>query len=360
MNQELGAQAFTHGSDVYFGQGKEPGNNELTAHELTHVVQQTGAVQTKLNFQQIEPLVQRLTTEDKKLNLKSQRFAGNPRLEATYDNSPAMRKGEQGDAVKLVQQGLIDDGLAMPISTRKTGEPDGIFGDETDKTVWQFQEKHQLGKDGVVGRNTLGKLDELSTDSTTNPEQQTGETQTQPSTLKKIWYMLSVPPAVIQIGNTCWAAALSSWLSAMNLDSQTVFQIVWRYTGTACIHEDNSLYETTLKEVFAEWGVHFTRYSTHGSVTYNQLKSLLKRHGHLIMAEASDNIGHALVVYGVGIDNNQQPNPNYFSVMDPIDGQYKNLPLSGLNYPVRIGFLGNRERPAPCRNQENPNLGQEN
>jgi hypothetical protein len=40
MNQELGAQAFTHGSDVYFGAGKSPGNNELTAHELTHVVQQ--------------------------------------------------------------------------------------------------------------------------------------------------------------------------------------------------------------------------------------------------------------------------------------------------------------------------------
>jgi hypothetical protein len=44
MNQELGAQAFTHGSDVYFGQGKQPGNNELTAHELTHVVQQSGGV----------------------------------------------------------------------------------------------------------------------------------------------------------------------------------------------------------------------------------------------------------------------------------------------------------------------------
>lgn len=42
MNRELGAQAFTHGSDVYFGAGKSPGNNELTAHELTHVVQQTG------------------------------------------------------------------------------------------------------------------------------------------------------------------------------------------------------------------------------------------------------------------------------------------------------------------------------
>jgi hypothetical protein len=45
MNRELGAQAFTHGSDVYFGAGKAPGNNELTAHELTHVVQQTGVVQ---------------------------------------------------------------------------------------------------------------------------------------------------------------------------------------------------------------------------------------------------------------------------------------------------------------------------
>ncbi|HBE16713.1 MAG TPA: hypothetical protein DDW51_03610, partial [Cyanobacteria bacterium UBA11367] len=47
MNRELGAQAFTHGSDIYFGEGKSPGNDELTAHELTHVVQQTGAIPTK-------------------------------------------------------------------------------------------------------------------------------------------------------------------------------------------------------------------------------------------------------------------------------------------------------------------------
>jgi hypothetical protein len=46
MNRELSAQAFTHGSDVYFGEGKSPGNNELTAHELTHVVQQGGAQPT--------------------------------------------------------------------------------------------------------------------------------------------------------------------------------------------------------------------------------------------------------------------------------------------------------------------------
>jgi hypothetical protein len=43
MNRDVGAQAFTHGSDIYYGANHHPGNLELTAHELTHVVQQTGA-----------------------------------------------------------------------------------------------------------------------------------------------------------------------------------------------------------------------------------------------------------------------------------------------------------------------------
>lgn len=46
MNKELHAQAFAHGSNIYFNEGKyNPGSNEgkqLLAHELTHVVQQTG------------------------------------------------------------------------------------------------------------------------------------------------------------------------------------------------------------------------------------------------------------------------------------------------------------------------------
>jgi hypothetical protein len=47
MNQDVSAQAFAHGQDVYFGAGKAPGKDALTAHELTHVVQQTGSVQLK-------------------------------------------------------------------------------------------------------------------------------------------------------------------------------------------------------------------------------------------------------------------------------------------------------------------------
>ncbi|MBT0665988.1 DUF4157 domain-containing protein [Geobacter pelophilus] len=47
MNHELAAQAFTHGNDIYMGEGRfSPGTDAgrwLLAHELTHVVQQGGA-----------------------------------------------------------------------------------------------------------------------------------------------------------------------------------------------------------------------------------------------------------------------------------------------------------------------------
>jgi hypothetical protein len=42
MSRAVGAQAFTHGADVFYGAGHGPNDLLLTAHELTHVVQQTG------------------------------------------------------------------------------------------------------------------------------------------------------------------------------------------------------------------------------------------------------------------------------------------------------------------------------
>ncbi len=51
MNQSIGAQAFTNGSDIYFNKGKynpsSTAGNKLLAHELTHVVQQGAATQDK-------------------------------------------------------------------------------------------------------------------------------------------------------------------------------------------------------------------------------------------------------------------------------------------------------------------------
>ena len=95
------------------------------------------------------------------MSLQSLRFRHDERLTLAAENAPAMRKGEKGHAVRLVQQALIDLGYAMPISTATYGSPDGDFGAETKSKVWQFQHDNHLGKDGVVGRQTMGRLDEL-------------------------------------------------------------------------------------------------------------------------------------------------------------------------------------------------------
>ncbi|MDH7444129.1 eCIS core domain-containing protein [Aquimarina sp. 2201CG14-23] len=52
MNKDLGAQAFTHGNDIYFNEGKydttSTSGKHLLAHELTHTVQQGASVQPKM------------------------------------------------------------------------------------------------------------------------------------------------------------------------------------------------------------------------------------------------------------------------------------------------------------------------
>ncbi len=58
MNKDLGAEAFTHGSDVYFNAGKyDTGSTEgqrLLGHELTHVVQQGEGVLQKPTGNQVQ------------------------------------------------------------------------------------------------------------------------------------------------------------------------------------------------------------------------------------------------------------------------------------------------------------------
>jgi hypothetical protein len=55
MSQDIGAQAFTHGNDIYFNEGKYNPNSKqgkhLLAHELTHTIQQKGMVQKKVQKQ---------------------------------------------------------------------------------------------------------------------------------------------------------------------------------------------------------------------------------------------------------------------------------------------------------------------
>jgi len=94
--------------------------------------------------------------------LRSPRFAGNARLQSAAQNAPPLRKGASGDAVRLLQQGLVDVGFPMPITTNQGRlPPDGIYGDETMNTVAKFQDREGLQRDGVAGHDTLHRLDEL-------------------------------------------------------------------------------------------------------------------------------------------------------------------------------------------------------
>lgn len=93
--------------------------------------------------------------------LKSTRFASNQRLQQAAKNSPPIRRGSSGQHVAVVQQAFIDLGLGMAVSTKKSGKTDGVFGGETESRVWQFQARTGLSRDGVIGRETLEKLDEL-------------------------------------------------------------------------------------------------------------------------------------------------------------------------------------------------------
>jgi hypothetical protein len=128
-----------------------------------HIQRREGAGDADCGYTEEEPAqLQRLTPEEKEENLESTQYAGDARLESAFDNSPPMRRGESGDAVRKVQEGLVADGFLMPASTTPEGGMDGIFGDEMVKTVWRFQGKHGLDQDTAVGRQTMGVLDELA------------------------------------------------------------------------------------------------------------------------------------------------------------------------------------------------------
>lgn len=92
--------------------------------------------------------------------LKHPLLAGDTRLQRAATNSPVLASGERGDAVARLQLALIAAGKSLPVSTAQQSKlPDGIFGGETLSAVRGFQSENALKVDGIVGKNTLEKLD---------------------------------------------------------------------------------------------------------------------------------------------------------------------------------------------------------
>ena len=73
------------------------------------------------------------------MSLQYPPFATNHRIKLAAQSAPWMKWGETGRPIAILQSALITIGYPMPISTRKSGLPDGIYGKETHAVVLGFQ-----------------------------------------------------------------------------------------------------------------------------------------------------------------------------------------------------------------------------
>ena len=190
---QIRARAFTSGDDIVFGaRHYAPESNEgrkLLAHELSHVVQQTGtaALQRKVDEDSFARLggkieevgdrrpvrgheagiLDRAVIERKiQDHLSSPRFKGDERLEACFDDRARLRVGDSGASVEKVQNALIDLGFDLGLAGA-----DGLYGPRTAEAVKAFKRQEGLGFEqfGDVGPGTMRRLDRIFPEETSEP-----------------------------------------------------------------------------------------------------------------------------------------------------------------------------------------------
>jgi peptidoglycan hydrolase-like protein with peptidoglycan-binding domain len=153
--RSFGAQAYSVGSDIVFGPGGyQPATlagRHVLAHELAHVVQQSGGGP---GLSASPMAVQRLIGDGH--DLASPWLAGDVTLEGAFDNESShfLRIGSRGTSVRRVQQLLFF--LGFDIGPHGA---DGIFGSDTDAAVRAFQTIFAPPVDGIIGPITVGALD---------------------------------------------------------------------------------------------------------------------------------------------------------------------------------------------------------
>ncbi|MEO6061525.1 MAG: DUF4157 domain-containing protein, partial [Thermoflexales bacterium] len=125
LNQAIQAKAFTTGQDVFFRQGEyEPatsGGKELIAHELTHVVQQTGSAMRAPD--PVTPVsIAPTSIGDRAIQAKG----GNPTPDST--SPPAQEAGPTDEPhISTLEEELVTEGVADSGNlTGPTAKPRGL------------------------------------------------------------------------------------------------------------------------------------------------------------------------------------------------------------------------------------------
>ena len=139
MSRQLGAQAFTHGSDIYFNEGKyNPESHQgkrLLAHELTHVVQQNSDHKT--------PGVQGFFKKIKRGLKKAGRAIGRGARSLAGKVAKGTRKviGATKRGLKTVGKGVRKIGNRVWGSIRKGGKKVWGWMKNTGNRVWGWMKK---------------------------------------------------------------------------------------------------------------------------------------------------------------------------------------------------------------------------
>src|SRR5689334_12260471 len=132
----LNALAYTVGSKVAFSGGNyAPGTNagrRLLAHELAHVVQQTGHHQNGSGAVRTPGLIQRKTGSDPETKEDSARFEGDKQLGDVTAGIAKLKKGDTGLPVTKLQQALVD------LDYLPANAPNGTFEDPTRDALLKF------------------------------------------------------------------------------------------------------------------------------------------------------------------------------------------------------------------------------
>ncbi len=243
--------------------------------------------------------------------LTSPRFSKNKRLQSAAENKPPMRSGEAGEAVRILQQALIDLGYRMPISTKRSGSPDGIYGKETAGVAKLVQGQYGLSVDGVAGKNTLHKLDELLQNPAPPPP--TG----MPYMVPGMKVVLAQPSSM-----ACWATVYTMMISWKRQQSMGIRQAVNDVDPKyAKIYDDNTgLPSTEFKPFLNAAGM---SYEPMANLMIEAWVDLLRAYGLLwvgTLAGVSPGSGlHSRIIEGMRGDGHADD--TYMKIIDPAGGK---------------------------------------
>lgn len=136
LSEDLGAKAFTHGSDIYFNEGQYNPNSSdgkhLLAHELTHTVQQ-GAT-TRLKPSEIQ------RQEGENEDLAKELAESEQEQKAAVDPGPAQQARQQADqeaveAEQAAEETAAKEGTGKEGTSQETGEGGDQKGEQANARI---------------------------------------------------------------------------------------------------------------------------------------------------------------------------------------------------------------------------------